>query len=217
MAVLEWDETTQKLVYETSFVFHPTIKLNQKSDAIALLDHQYHLKRFYVDRKTAGKPISSTGIEDRSFNSFGQAATRGEVWGVYSTLAVLNSDLIVISPLKLKKFATGDGHAEKEDVMDYVIKQYGLSDKLKGKGKNKFTFDESDAIVLAEVGFWAWKIMHEGEVAGAKLTDYQKEVLLEKEPNRSGKRKKKTKSSGICHREDDFYIYKIQEKKNGKE
>jgi Holliday junction resolvasome RuvABC endonuclease subunit len=212
-ALLEWDESQSKLLYVNSHVFHPSIKWGHKSDAIAFLEHQKHLKDTLEEVRSRGA-LHSIGIEGVAFSAPGQAASRGGIWALYSTMSVLYGDVVVISPTRLKKYLTGFGFAEKEDVKKVIESKYNL------KGK-ELAFDEYDAIGLAEMAAYAYMITNGREDQIKKLlTDEQYLLFKDKRLVNKIKKavklpKKKKKASpkdermkGICDRPDDFYITK---------
>lgn len=200
IALLSFDSDTGEIKYEKSYVFHPTIKLNTKSDAFILLEHQAHLKQLYLDLEKQGKTVYSTAFEGLAYAAKGFNTSKGAVWAVYALYCLGQSDSIVISPLQVKFFATGRGNADKKEMREYALDRFDLRKNYTGRTKMKF--DEADALVLAEAGLWAWRIMHEGEKVAANLKDYQKEVLLTNKTNSKGKPK------GICRRVDEFYMFK---------
>lgn len=191
LAILEHDSETHDLKFIKSWNFHPTIKLNEKSEAIGLLEHLKNMyELFAIEGDCSG--MSSCAMEDRAFSSFGQAGTRGAVWAVYSTFLVRQADLIIVSPLKLKYFATGSGKAEKPEIIKYAKDRFGIQDK-------KITADEADALVLAEIGVYAYLCIKNGEQALQSLPDHKKEILISEKKASGG-------MQGICKRIDDFYI-----------
>lgn len=196
-AVLKWDGKSDRLKYVWSNTFHPSIKWGHKSDTIAFLEHLQYLNNFL--RQHAFKAIAMEGI---SFGSPGQASSRGGIWGLYSTSCIRYSDVITCAPRSLKLFVTGSGKAEKEDIRDVLVKKY----KIEVTKKNKNNFDEYDAIGLAEVGFWSWRILNEGiDAIKPRLKPYELEVLW----NLKTTGGKNPKPKGICNRIDDFYLKKI--------
>jgi Holliday junction resolvasome RuvABC endonuclease subunit len=219
-ALLEWVEKEEKLKYVSSNVFHPSIKWGHKSDAIAFLEHQKHIKDTLEQVSSEGS-IHAIGIEGVAFSAPGQAASRGGIWALYSVTSVRYGDLVVVSPTRLKKYLTEYGFSDKEDIKKVIEPRYGLT------GRN-LSPDEYDAIGIAEIAAYAYLIMNGHKDTLKKiLSKDQFEVFLDskivkdiktqktefKEKKKVSKKKKKkkfkaSKLSGICDRPDDFYITK---------
>lgn len=204
-AILSFDSETKETEYLDSMVFHPSVKLGHYSDAIAMLEH---LKFIKDDLKKISKnlPIGSIALEGVATGAMGQAAARGGIFGIYSTFCATKADLIVVSPKKLKSFVTGNGNAEKEEIAEVLYKKYGKD----GLTEDSIaTYDETDAIALADVGLYCWRYMQgDKEALTKELTKLQQEIVWG-----SAEVKKKHKSFpdrkfGICNRIDDFYIHK---------
>jgi Holliday junction resolvasome RuvABC endonuclease subunit len=212
-ALLEWDEGKNKLLYVRSHVFHPSIKWGHKSDAIAFLEHQKHVKDTLEEVRSEGA-LHAIGVEGVAFSAPGQAASRGGIWALYSTMSILYGDVVVISPTRLKKYLTGFGFSDKEDIKKVVEPRYGLL------GKDLFP-DEYDAIGLAEMAAYAHLITNGHEMQIKKLLTKEQFLLFKdkrlvnkiKKSVKSAKKKKKPnpkdeRMKGICDRPDDFYITK---------
>jgi hypothetical protein len=200
-SILGWDGHSDSLEYIWSKTYHPSFKWGHKSDALAFLDHSWELADFFATWNKPNEPhIQAVGMEGLAFGSPGQASSRGGIWGLYATTCMRHADTVICAPKSLKLFVTGDGKAEKEDIRDVLAKKY----KIKITKKNAKTFDEWDAMGLAEVGYWAWRINTEGiDKIKSKLKPHELEVLWNLDKNTSGKPK------GICNRPDDFYLKQL--------
>lgn len=206
-ALLGWDSETNKVSYEYSKLFHPSIKMHSKSDSVALVEHMGFLKHELNSVKEKGE-IKSIGVEGIAFGARGATlGTLGAIWGIYTTISLGYADLIVIPPKSLKKYVTGSGNAEKEEVATVILKKYGLSED------DIETYDQSDALSLAEVAMYAWRIRNFGITKVKKqLTPAQLEVLYSEEKIKKKHKNSPEKQAGICHRLDDFYITKREPK-----
>jgi len=200
------DSDTKKTTYMGSTVFHPTVKLGHYSDAIALLEH---LKFIKDDLKTIEKnfgPIASIALEGVATGAMGQAAARGGVFGIYSTFCMTKADLIIVSPKKLKSFVTGNGNAEKEEIAGILFKKYeedGLEEKTIE------SYDETDAVALAEVGLYCWRYMQKDQEALKKeLNELQQQIVWGNAPVKKKHKTQPDKQFGICTRINDFYMFK---------
>lgn len=82
-------------------------------------------------------------VEGPSFASTGSAAhiLGGLWWGV--RLELLHTDVTVVSPSTVKKYATGKGNAGKDEVLAAVVRRYP---QVAVTGN-----DEADALVLAAI------------------------------------------------------------------
>jgi hypothetical protein len=213
---LSWD--AKKIEYVDSGVFHPTIKWNVKSDAIAFLEHARHITNIVNRVKSLGV-LAVTGIEGAAFSAPGGAATRGGIWGLYATKSVIESDLVVVTPTKLKLYLTNDGHAEKEAIRDAICAKYDLPEN--------YAFDQYDAIGLAHMAILSWILvkpsMHEDALKMKLVTPEELKIFWDetevvkfkkaKKDKKTGKKlprvkKPGGKAYGICNRTDDTYIYK---------
>jgi Holliday junction resolvasome RuvABC endonuclease subunit len=207
-ALLEWIEPEEKLKYVSSSIFHPSIKWGHKSDAIAFLEHQRHIKQTLEGVKSLGA-VHAIGIEGVAFSAPGQAASRGGIWALYSTMSLPYADVVVISPTSLKKYLTDFGFAEKEDIKKVIEPRYGLQGK-------ELSADEYDALGIAEMTAYAYMIMNGKESLVKKVLTpeqflvFRDKRLISKSRKVKGVKKKKkivtTKMKGICDRQDDFYI-----------
>ena len=102
-------------------------------------------------------------IEGYSFGSRGRAIfSIGELGGtVKLMLHRINQPYIDVAPAALKKFATGKGNANKDEVLAAAIR------KLSYQGNDN---NECDAYVLNKMGSYHYN-------GGAVATSYQQEVL----------------------------------------
>lgn len=93
-----------------------------------------------------------------------QVITLAEIGGLvrYVLWRHTKHHLIVVAPSTLKLFATGHGHAKKEQMLLALYKKYGL------EFKNN---DEADAFALAQLGICCFD-EHTGD-----LTDYEKRTV----------------------------------------
>lgn len=205
---------TSRVTYVGSQVFHPTIKLGHKSDAIAFLEHAKFIKDVLHGIKAdTDADVASIGMEGVALGAPGQAAARGGIFGVYALQAMQYADLIIISPKKVKLFITGNGNAEKEEIGEVILPKYGLEKILPAKYKNKteriHMWDEVDAIAIAEIGLYAWRALKYGiDSVSSELNDNQLNILWSKEPVKKKHKSSPAKQFGICNRIDDFYIRK---------
>lgn len=204
---MSWDGKSNKLKYQDSQVFHPTIKFGHKNDSFAFLEHGFHFKKVLEVVKDTVACVTLEGI---SYGSPGMIGTTGGVYGIYSTTALRYSDVVVCAPRSLKLWATGNGKAEKSDIEDAALLKYkddGLVREYENcsKEEKKLFNNRTDAIFLAEVGFWSWRIMNEGiDKIRPLLKPHELEVVWNEAVN-AGKKPK-----GICNRQDDFYLKKIE-------
>ena len=93
-------------------------------------------------------PVSDqtlVAIEGPSFGSTGSAAhvLGGLWWIVRHALRVEGLDVVVVAPGTVKKYATGNGNAPKDQVLAAVVRRYPDVD-VTGN-------DEADALVLAAI------------------------------------------------------------------
>jgi len=101
-------------------------------------------------------------IEGYSYASPNQAHQVGELGGVLRvTFAEYELNLLEVAPKQLKKFATGNGSASKEQIAVAAYKKWGIECP---------TNDETDAAVLVYIG-----LAYMGNIDG--LTAYQQEVI----------------------------------------
>ncbi len=116
-------------------------------------------------------------IEGYAFGVRGGAAfSLGELGGVLRVgMHLRSAKWIEVAPSQVKKFATGKGVAEKDQMLLTVFKRWGIEFK---------THDEADAYVLAQIARAA--------VEGSDgLTQFQKEVVAEiMVPKMKGKKAK---------------------------
>lgn len=92
--------------------------------------------------------------ENYSFESTNRAFSLGELGGVLK-VAILNhtSDLTLVAPRQLKRFATGQGTADKEAVMTQALKEDNYFTQLT---KKEFTDDLADAYFLAKMAWYQY-------------------------------------------------------------
>jgi Holliday junction resolvasome RuvABC endonuclease subunit len=190
MAVLGWDGEGNKLEYVHSELFSSSHKWKSKSDAFILLEQGDFLKKT-LKMYSKMAPIKSIAIEGVSFGSPGGASSRGSIWGLFVTTCLQYADVVVVPPKSLKMYVTGKGTADKKEIEKVITPKYEL-DKL----ERKIWDDEHDAIGLAEIGFWTWRIMDEGLKSEFNLEPHQLEVIW-------------NKPKGLVNRVDDFYLRKI--------
>ena len=103
----------------------------------------------YIVSFLADKNISAIGYENYSFNSTHRAYSLAEYNGILKSeiLRVCNKNTTLISPMQLKKFATGNGHADKNIVMQKAKEECPLFDKSTSS-------DICDAYFLAKYAFY---------------------------------------------------------------
>lgn len=93
------------------------------------------------------RPANLVVIEGLSFASHG-SATRdlaGLWWRLLDVVEqTTGTQPVVVAPGQLKKWVTGNGHAKKNDVRDYIARRWRLVRRL--------THDEADALGLASMG-----------------------------------------------------------------
>lgn len=197
-AVLSWDGVKDKLDYVESHLFSSSFKWGKQSDAFIILEQSKHLKEL-LELCSSRAPIESICMEGISFGSPGMASSRGAIWGLYVTTCMRYADTVLLPPRSLKLFSTGNGKAEKKDMLSAIHPKYKKLEKL----DRKIWDDEYDALGLCEAGFWAWRIMNEGiDKIAPKLKPHELEVLWNLKISGNGKPK------GICNRTDDFYLVK---------
>lgn len=104
----------------------------------------YHREEFR--KMLAHRTVTHAVIEGYAYAARGALMAQiGEVTGVYKVeLAALDIPFLVVGPKQVKKFATGDGNADKPKVAASV------SDMC---GREFRTDDECDAFVLMCIGF----------------------------------------------------------------
>jgi crossover junction endodeoxyribonuclease RuvC len=102
-------------------------------------------------------------IEGYAFARPNQAHQLGELGGVLRLqLYYRDNPWLEIAPAALKKFATGKGNADKEQIMLQVYKRWGFEAESN---------NVADAYVLAKIAY------HLASGNSDGLTDYQQEVL----------------------------------------
>lgn len=215
-ALLEWNTETRKLEYRESHVFHPSVLWGHKSDAIAFLEHQRHIKETLSRIQGLGE-LHAIGIEGVAFSAPGQAASRGGIWAIYSTMSMFYGDVVVLAPTSMKKYMTGYGFAEKEDIKAELDKRYPIADLGLAE-------DAYDALGLAEMAAYAYMI-RQGLGALVKPLMSPEQYLLftstrrlvkkvkKRVSKKPAKRPKKVepkpeKLAGICYRTDELYLEK---------
>lgn len=93
-----------------------------------------------------------------------QVITLAEIGGLvrYMVWRYTGHPLIVVAPSTLKLFASGHGHAKKEQMLLALYKKYGIEFK---------TNDEADAFALAQLGVCCF------DEHTQTLTDYEKRTV----------------------------------------
>jgi len=92
--------------------------------------------------------------EDYSFNSVNRSYAIGELGGVLKTcLYSIGCDITLVPPLVLKKFATGNGKASKELMIETA--KYECSD-IKNLSKKELSSDICDAYFLAKMAWYTY-------------------------------------------------------------
>ena len=88
-------------------------------------------------------------IEGAAYAATYNAFMLGELNGVVKYwFATKGYDYILVPPTTLKKYATNDGRADKNKVMQFVTKRWGFS---------HISNDVMDAYVLAKMGVDGWR------------------------------------------------------------
>lgn len=208
--ILEWMPAENKIKYVESGVFSPSIKWGHKSDAIAFLEHQYHIKTLLTRVSSLGK-LNAIGIEGVAFSAPGQAASRGGIWALYSTMSVLHGDVVVLSPTSMKKYMTEFGFSDKDEIKAVVSPRYGIESL-------DLAPDEYDAIGICEMAVYAFFIYRGSEAQVKKLITpaqflmFRDKTFRTKYKKFKGEKKRRKvvteKMVGICDRIDDLYITK---------
>lgn len=137
------------------------IKIPQKVNGISLLIDLRSAVTDFLNRTLYNSLLSASAIEGPSLYSVNRADDLGQVRGV---LSLVLSDVSlslphIIPPTSLKKFATGNGSAKKENMVEAAIQN----------GWGELTEDEADAAWLAE---FAWALTET-----RKLTRKQLEAI----------------------------------------
>lgn len=107
------------------------------------------LERLYTIRKAVEDKVFKHDIhlavvEDYSMGSRGRTFHIGELGGVIKLMLwERNIPILLVSPKQLKKFATGNGNADKEAVSEVVRSEWKVAIK---------NMDQSDAVVLCMIG-----------------------------------------------------------------
>jgi Holliday junction resolvasome RuvABC endonuclease subunit len=199
IGILSVDNTVNKLKYEHSELFSSKFTWGAKSDAYILLEQGAYLKKI-LNKWSEEGDIKSICIEGVAFGSPGGASSRGAIFGLFITTCLRYSDVLVVPPMSMKKFVTNDGHAKKDAIKAVIHPRYNLKDL-----KRKIWDDEHDALGLAEMGYYAWKIIYEGAGSIKKeLQPYQLDVLWNETLNVNKLPK------GLCNRVDEFYLRRVQ-------
>lgn len=156
------------------------IDASSKSTGICILDDMGRLVKLYTiqpskkltemerllcirdalrDILTTYTAVTSGAIEGYSYGSIHKAFTLAEIAGTIKVvLADAGVETLIVAPKQLKKFATGNASASKQDVKDAIA--YATSN-----------FDESDSVVLCNIAR-AFFLSQNTQVR------YQREVLL---------------------------------------
>jgi Holliday junction resolvasome RuvABC endonuclease subunit len=132
-------------------------KTDPKKTTPQRLKHLYDLlNEFY--NNIGSNACAAVAIEQASYGSVGKHDQLGQVRGMFSLWASqLGVEPCMVAPSTLKKFATCNGNAEKEDVMKAAL---DLGWVIKPK-----QYDASDAAMLAE---FAWAIVNPHKVGHLK-------------------------------------------------
>jgi len=121
------------------------------------------------------------GVEDYAYARSQGAHQIGEVGGLQK-LAFLSSPKVglrLYSPGQVKLFATGDGGADKDKVIDAVEKRWGVSFRDYGEdGEYPPEEDLCDAYVLARM-VWTEAHLRAGRMRLSDLPEYERRVFLQ--------------------------------------
>jgi crossover junction endodeoxyribonuclease RuvC len=125
-----------------------------------LLDLEQKLTQILLPFKETALVV----IEDYAFGGRGSNLFGLIEWGGIARMATFKLDInaITISPKSLKKFATGNGNAKKEDVMAAITEKWGYVAS---------TNDEADAYALSRIGD---SIIHPSRYTQEQLAASQK-------------------------------------------
>ena len=115
-------------------------------------------------------------LEGYAYGAVAKREAMGELGGVVKIMlhesGYQEGDLLrIVAPKMVKKFATGNGNADKSQMRLDVFKRWGF---------DSGTDDEADAFVMAKIG----KILID---PGEKLTKFQEEII--RDLSREGKAK----------------------------
>lgn len=207
-AILSWDIQNGKPTYVDSGVWHPSLKMGMKGDSIAFLEHMAFIKRKIEEVRTLGD-LKAIAIEGIAYGAPGQATARGGIFSLYATTPVQYADLVIIGPKKMKAYITGSGSAEKEEIEHIVCEKYGVKREFKTKKAHEMFLNETDAIALAEIGLYAWRVHTYGiEIIKKEMEPHQAKILWSTDIIKPATKTREAKHHGICNRLDDFYIPK---------
>jgi Holliday junction resolvasome RuvABC endonuclease subunit len=206
-ALLEWVTSDKKAVYIESGVFSPKVKVGFGGDTIAFLEHMAFIKEKIKQVKDIGT-LRSIACEGVAIGAVGQAAARGGVFGIYSVFASQSADTIIISPKTMKAYITGSGSAEKEEIEHIVCEKYGIKREFKTKKDHEMFLNETDAVALAEIGLYAWRVINYGiKIVEKEVEPHQAGILWSESISKPATKTRPSKMRGICNRIDEFYIF----------
>ncbi len=140
-------------------VFADEIKSKIKDDPERMLDLMKKLDKHV-------QPIDAVVIENFSFGSVGRGVSiqYGIGWAYRFLMFERSIPYVEIAPTSSKKFATGNGRANKLDIIQAAKDKYGFVTK---------SDNVADAFFMAHIA----RAMDNKEVFD-QLTNYQKEVVL---------------------------------------
>lgn len=132
-----------------SVLFVGSLSVGQNVRGAARLQRLFDWARQQL--KPFQRPVRKACIEGPSFGSIHREFDLGEASGVLKLAVYSDStELVVVPPTSAKLFATGQGHAEKRDMIHAVKIHYGVD-----VGADN---DAADAFVLARI---AWALDNE--------------------------------------------------------
>lgn len=131
-----------------------------------------------------GKDHVVCGYEHYSFDSVNLSYTTGELGGVLKlALAQRGIDIHLVQPTRLKKFATGSGHATKDKMQDEAQAE---CTELKGA-----TDDVCDAYFLAKFAWYLHEVQSAAKAEkGIALLRHRLEVIKDTKATEAKRRKK---------------------------
>lgn len=143
-------------------------KTDPKKSIPQRLKHLYDLlNEFY--NNIGSNACAAVVIEQASYGSVGKHDQLGQVRGMFSLWASqLGVEPVMVAPSTLKKFATCNGNAEKEDVMQAALE---LGWDIRPK-----QYDASDAAMLAE---FAWAIVNPEKMEHLKRKQLDALIMIE--------------------------------------
>jgi crossover junction endodeoxyribonuclease RuvC len=122
-----------------------------------------HMIKKWVETQSKGRTVDLVALENLSFMSKGTSLTQlsGLSYFIREWLFMSSIPFVMVAPTSLKKFVTGKGNAEKDQIMMYVLKNWGIMSPEQ---------NQADAIALSKIA--------EAMVAdGCKLNKEQREVV----------------------------------------